>query len=78
MRGSTVPVQLHVVLAKKTNTRVKITEETYGGICSGEPTEVESCLDVECPGIYSIMSFKKTSLSKAYLNIEDVHVYILF
>ena len=59
---------------QKTNTRVKLTEEAYGGTCTEESMVVVSCIDVECPGMYLSMSFEKISVSKAYLNNEDVHV----
>ena len=35
---------------KQNNTRSKIIEEANGGNCTGESTEVQSCLVVECPG----------------------------
>ena len=35
---------------QQNNTRVKLTEETNGGTCTGESSELLSCLDVECPG----------------------------
>ena len=37
----------------KTNTRVKLVEESNGGTCTGNDTEVLECKDKECPGSYS-------------------------
>ena len=34
----------------RTNTRVKLVEELNGGTCTGQPEEIEECMDVECPG----------------------------
>ena len=34
----------------RTNTRVKLVEEFHGGTCSGQPEEIEMCMDKECPG----------------------------
>ena len=42
---------------QQTNTRVKIIEEAYGGTCTGKSTDVVSCIDVECPGMYLRMIF---------------------
>jgi len=33
----------------RTNTRVKLVEELNGGTCTGQPEEIEECMDVECP-----------------------------
>ena len=33
----------------KTNTRTKLVEESYGGNCTGEATEVSLCIDTACP-----------------------------
>ena len=38
----------------KTNTRVKLVEESNGGTCDGEATEVLQCQDVECPSTWII------------------------
>ena len=37
-------------MGTRTNTRDKTVEEANGGTCSGERTEVEECMDKECPG----------------------------
>ena len=42
---------------QQTNTRDKLTEEAYGGACSEESTEVVSCINVECPGMYLSLFF---------------------
>ena len=42
---------------QQNNTRIKLTEEAYGGKCSGESTDVVSCKDVECPGMYLSLNF---------------------
>ena len=34
----------------RTNTRVKRVEELNGGTCTGQPEEIEECMDKECPG----------------------------
>jgi len=36
-------------MGTRNNTRDKIVEEANGGTCSGEPTEVEECMEKECP-----------------------------
>merc|ERR1712179_534223 len=33
----------------RTNTRVKLVEELNGGTCTGQPEEIEECMDKECP-----------------------------
>ena len=33
----------------RTNTRVKLVEESNGGTCDGKPTEIEGCQTGECP-----------------------------
>ena len=34
------------------NTRDKLVEEDHGGVCTGESTNLTSCVAVECPGMY--------------------------
>ena len=34
----------------RTNTRVKLVEESNGGTCTGNSTEILQCRDKECPG----------------------------
>ena len=34
----------------RTNTRVKLVEESNGGTCTGKDEEVLECMDKECPG----------------------------
>ena len=36
---------------QQTNTRVKLVEEDYDGNCTGEFTNVTSCVVVECAGM---------------------------
>ena len=36
----------------RTNTRTKLVEESNGGTCTGQPTEVLQCQDKECPSTY--------------------------
>merc|ERR1712096_169098 len=36
---------------KRTDTRVKTTEEANGGLCNGENTQVVDCKDKECPDV---------------------------
>jgi len=35
----------------KTNTRVKLVEESNGGTCTGNSVETLECKDKECPGL---------------------------
>ena len=42
---------------QQTKVRVKLTEEAYGGTCTGKSTDVVSCIDFECPGMYLRMIF---------------------
>ena len=37
---------------QQNNTRIKVIEEANGGNCTGEATEIVSCLVVECPGMH--------------------------
>ena len=55
---------------QKINTRTKLIEEAYGGNCTGESTEVLSCLLVECPGMYlSLTTDKKYTLFVVAVNM---------
>ena len=36
---------------QQNNTRTKLVEEAHGGNCTGESTNVTSCVVVECPGM---------------------------
>ena len=40
---------------QQTNTRGKVVKEDQVGNCTGESTNVTSCVVVECPGMYSKM-----------------------
>ena len=64
-------------MGTRTNTRDKIVEEANGGTCSGEPTEVEECMEKECPGkiIHAyVTEMLDTQLHLSFFNIE----YIFF
>ena len=57
---------------KQNNTRSKLIEAAHGGNCTGDSTEVQSCLVVECPGKYSRITPQKEldlTLSIMYLNV---------
>ena len=41
---------------QQTNTREKVVNEEPGGNCTGESTNVTSCVVVECPGMHSKMA----------------------
>ena len=48
---------------QQNNTRVKLVEEANGGTCTGESSNVTSCLVSECPGTHSNLPIKRrTSL----------------
>ena len=60
---------------EKNNTRSKLVEEAHGGNCSGESTNVTSCLFVECPGMYLILPLnKKSSTYLRSVCIIDIHI----
>ena len=66
---------------KQTNMRVKLTVEAYGGTCTENSTEVVSCLDVECPGMYFSMTFdlKTPRLRLTYTTKMYIHknIYLI-
>ena len=60
---------------EQNNTRIKLVEEAHGGNCSGESTNVTSCLVVECPGMYLILPLnKKSSTYLRSVCIIDIHI----
>ena len=67
---------------QQTNMRVKLTVEAYGGTCTENSTEVVSCLDVECPGMYFSMTFdlKTPRLRLTYTIKMYIHknIYVQF
>ena len=52
----------------RTKTREKIVEEDYGGSCTGEVTENESCYDKECPGNYMLLKCNGR---------HDIHIFVV-
>ena len=57
-----------------TKTRSKTTEEAYGGSCTGQPSETESCIPTYCPSNYlKIKRFLITYVPYKFIqNIEYV------
>lgn len=43
------PCSAECGLGQRTNTRSKLVEESNGGTCTGQPTEVVECMEKECP-----------------------------
>ena len=50
----------------RTNTRVKLVEESNGGTCDGEYEAILECMDKECPGRCSLLKHDFSS----FINVD--------